>query len=444
MSENLVNLIKNSGVVGAGGAGFPTHVKVNAEAEYVIVNGAECEPLLRVDQQLMAVKTGKIIKALEEVRKHLGAKKAFIGLKSKYKDALKAVAEEIKAYDAMEIKELGNFYPAGDEQVLVYETLGRIVPEGGIPLNVGVVVLNVETLLNIYGGVFENKPVTEKYITVTGHVRNPVTVKVPIGITIEEVIAMAGGTQLQEFVVINGGPMMGKLVESLDMPVTKTTKGLILLPKDHSLSRTFEKDMGSMLREARTACMHCSLCTEVCPRNLLGHSIEPHKLIRLASYGSTCDAGINTTTAFLCCECRLCEYACVMNLQPWKLHNMLKTEMGAAGIRNPHKKTPDHVHPFREYKRYPVNKLVKQLGLSDYDLKAPLSQAEASFGKVTIKLSQHIGMSAGALVKTGDSVEAGQIIATIPDGKLGSEIHSSIKGKIISVDSDEIIIEKID
>jgi Na+-translocating ferredoxin:NAD+ oxidoreductase RnfC subunit len=440
MSENFVNLIKKSGVVGAGGAGFPTHVKVNAEAEYVIVNGAECEPLLRVDQQLMVLKTREIIKALEEVRKHVGAKKAYIGLKSKYKDALKAVAQEISSYEAMEIKELGNFYPAGDEQVLVYETLGRIVPEGGIPLNVGVVVLNVETLLNIHDGVFENKPVTEKYITVTGHVRNPLTVKVPIGITIDEVIAMAGGTDLEDYIVINGGPMMGKVVESLEDPVTKTTKGLIVLPKDHSLSITFEKDMGIMLREARTACMHCSLCTEVCPRNLLGHSIEPHKLIRLASYGSICDSDTNTTTAYLCCECRLCEYACVMNLQPWKLHNMMKIEMGAAGIRNPHNNEPENVHPFREYKRYPVNKLIKQLGLSDYDRKAPLSDLDADFEKVSIQLRQHIGMPAEPLVGKGDIVEAGQIIAKIPQGKLGSEIHSSIKGKIISVDNGEIVI----
>jgi len=443
MSENLVNLIKNSGVVGAGGAGFPTHVKVNAKAEYVIVNGAECEPLLRVDQQLMALKTREIIMALEEVRRHVGAKKAFIGLKSKYKDALKAVAQEISTYEAMEIKELGNFYPAGDEQVLVYETLGRIVPEGGIPLNVGVIVLNVETLLNIYEGVFENKTVTEKYITVTGHVRNPVTVKVPIGISIEEVIEMSGGTELEDFVVINGGPMMGKVVESLKDPVTKTTKGLIVLAKDHSLSRTFEKDMGIMLREARTACMHCSLCTEVCPRNLLGHRIEPDKLIRLASYGNTCDAGVNTTTAFLCCECRLCEYACVMNLQPWKLHSMLKVEMGAAGIRNPHNMVPESVHPFREYKRYPVNKLVKQLGLSDYDRKAPLCDTGVQFNKVKIQLRQHIGMPAVPSVKKGDIVEIGQVIASIPEGKLGSEIHSSIKGEIISIDNGEIIIGNI-
>lgn len=444
MSENLVNLIRDNGVVGAGGAGFPTHVKINAKAEYVIVNGAECEPLLRVDQQLMSVKTKEIIRALDHVRKYVGADKAYIGLKSKYKDAIKAVEEEIKSYESMKIKELGNFYPAGDEQVLVYETTKRIVPEGGIPLNVGVVVLNVETLLNIYEGVFENRPVTEKYITVTGEVRTPITVKVPIGISIEEVIQMSGGTDLKEYIVINGGPMMGKIVSSLDEPVTKTTKGLIVLPKDHSLSITFEKDIASMLREARTSCMHCSLCTEVCPRNLIGHSIEPHKLIRLASYGSTCDAGTNTTTAFLCCECRLCEYACVMNLQPWKLHNLLKSKMAVEGIRNPHHEKPEDVHPFREYKRYPVSKLVRQLGLTKYDVKAPLSNDNAKYNKVRIKMSQHIGMPAVPVVNEGDSIVKGQLLATVPEEKLGSEIHSSINGKIINIVDGEITIGCID
>jgi len=443
MSANLVELVQNAGIVGAGGAGFPTQVKLNCTVDTVVVNGAECEPLLRVDQQLMALEAVKMLTALQAVMDQTQAKEGIIGLKKKYTPAIEAIDKELIAFPKIRMHLLKNFYPAGDEQVLVYETLGRIVPEGGIPLNVGVIVLNVETLLNIYEGVFENKTVTEKYITVTGHVRNPVTVKVPIGISIEEVIEMSGGTELEDFVVINGGPMMGKVVESLKDPVTKTTKGLIVLAKDHSLSRTFEKDMGIMLREARTACMHCSLCTEVCPRNLLGHRIEPDKLIRLASYGNTCDAGVNTTTAFLCCECRLCEYACVMNLQPWKLHSMLKVEMGAAGIRNPHNMVPESVHPFREYKRYPVNKLVKQLGLSDYDRKAPLCDTGVQFNKVKIQLRQHIGMPAVPSVKKGDIVEIGQVIASIPEGKLGSEIHSSIKGEIISIDNGEIIIGNI-
>ncbi|MDW7669694.1 MAG: electron transport complex protein RnfC, partial [Bacillota bacterium] len=150
MDQDIINKIKENGVVGAGGAGFPTHVKVNAEAEYIILNGAECEPLLRVDQQLMVQKTKEILIALDKIRKITNAKRAIIGLKSKYKKAIEAIEKDIYNFTNISVLELGNFYPAGDEQVLVYEATKRIVPEGGIPLNVGVIVLNVETLLNIH------------------------------------------------------------------------------------------------------------------------------------------------------------------------------------------------------------------------------------------------------------------------------------------------------
>ncbi len=442
MSENYVERIKEHGIVGAGGAGFPTHVKINTKAEYVVVNGAECEPLIRVDQQLMALKAKEIVIALEYVRNLVEAKKAIIGLKGKYKDAIKASHKEIVDYPNIEVFELGNFYPAGDEQILVYETLGRIVPEGGIPLNVGVVVLNVETLLNIYETITNNTPVTDKYITVGGHVRQPMTVKVPIGISFKEVIALADGTELDEFVVINGGPMMGGIVKSLEERVTKSTKALLVLPKDHSLVSTLSKDFNRMLKEAKTACMHCSLCSEVCPRNLIGHSIEPHKLIRLASYNSTCEASLKTTTAFLCCECRLCEYACVMALQPWKLHALLKSEMSKVGIRNPHHNEPEGVHPFRSYKRYPVSKLIKQLGLSAYDVPAPMCDKDYTYNEVGILLKQHIGAPTTVVVEVGQVVEKGQVVGQIEGTNLGANVHASISGCITEITNTEIKIQR--
>jgi len=441
MVENYVERIKEHGLVGAGGAGFPTHVKVNAKAKYVLVNGAECEPLIRVDQQLMALKTKEIIIALEYVRNLVEADKAIIGLKGKYKEAIKASGKVIEDYDHIEVFKLGNFYPAGDEQVLVYEALGLIVPEGGIPLNVGVVVLNVETLLNIYNAITNDSPVIEKYITVGGHVNQPVTVKVPIGITFKEVIDLAGGSSLENYSVINGGPMMGKLINSLDERVSKSTKALLVLPKNHGLVRTLNKDFNQMLREAKTACMHCSLCSEVCPRNLIGHSIEPHKLIRLASYGSTCEASLKTTTAFLCCECRLCEYACVMNLQPWKLHSILKGQMSKSGIRNPHHDAPESVHPFREIKRYPVSKLIKQLDLSSYDQPAPIIEEVGTFKEVSILLRQHIGAPTKAVVEAGQFVEKGQVVGRIGDSQLGTNVHASISGFVTSVSDEEVRIK---
>ena len=282
MDKNLLNLVKEAGIVGAGGAGFPTYAKLNAKAECVIINGAECEPLLRVDQQLMRDNSQKIVSALSIVMEQVGASKGVIALKEKYYEAIDNLAKIINKDDNISIFKLENFYPAGDEQILVYEVTGKIVPEGGIPLNVGTVVCNVETMLNIYEAYYNETPVTDTYVTVTGAVNNRKTMKLPIGMSVKEVIDLAGGTYLDEFLVINGGPMMGRIV-NVDSFITKTTKGLIVLPKNHKLCRDLQKDVQTMLKESETSCMHCSHCSEVCPRNLIGHDLHPHKMMRIAS-----------------------------------------------------------------------------------------------------------------------------------------------------------------
>ena len=144
------------------------------------------------------------------------------------------------------------------------------------------------SVLNNYNAYYNEVPVTDKYVTVTGAVYNRKTVKVQIGTSIKEAIDLAGGTYLEEFQAINGGPMMGKITD-IESPVTKTTKGLIVLPKNHVLIKDLTKDINVMLKEAQMACMHCSHCSEVCPRNLIGHKIQPDKMMRMAAYNSLCD-----------------------------------------------------------------------------------------------------------------------------------------------------------
>ncbi len=442
MEKNLNDIIAAAGIVGAGGAGFPTHVKMNAKAEYVIINGAECEPLLRVDQQLMAIESKKILDALALVKEHVGAKYGVVALKGKYHDAIDNLNKIINGYEGLSLHILDNFYPAGDEQVTVYEVTKRIVPEGGIPLKCGVIVSNVETMLNIYNAYYEDKPVTDSYVTITGEVKNKITVKLPLGITVKEAIDLAGGPTVDgEIVVINGGPMMGKHVP-LDSKITKTTKGLIVLPASHKLIQDVKKDVSKMLRQAKTACMHCSLCTEVCPRNLLGHRIAPNKTIRFASYGSMCDEKDTPMIAHLCSECRLCQYACVMDLQPWKMNHQLKGILMQNGIRNTLNNAPEKVHPMREYRKYPVPKLVRQLGLTKYDVKAPMQELTVDFKRVTIPLGQHIGAPAVACVNVGDSVAKGDVIAKPAEGKLGACIHASISGTVKEIADNNITIEQ--
>lgn len=439
--ENLLALVEGAGIIGAGGAGFPTHVKLKAQADTVILNGAECEPLLRVDQQLMASRPGDVLDALDLIVEQTGAAQGVVALKEHYHEAVAALTKELPGHPKARLHLLGAFYPAGDEQVLVYEVTGRIVPEGGIPLNVNVVVSNVETALNVLAAARSQTPVIDKYLTLTGAVRAPKTVKVPLGITVGEALALAGGPVPEKFAVINGGPMMGKVVP-VDSLITKTTKGLIVLPADHPLLESLNRSTDRMLHDAKIACMQCSQCTEVCPRNLLGHRIFPHKMMRLAAYGTLADPGYTPMNAYLCCGCRLCEYACVMDLQPWKFNNVTKAALGAQGVRNNLHDAPKAALPFRELKRYPVHKLIRRLGLAEYDVPAPFEAGEHEFAKVTLPLHQGTGAPAQPIVRVGDTVERGAMVAAIPEGKLGSALHASISGTVAQITGAEITIQK--
>jgi len=428
----MLDSIRNSGVIGAGGAGFPTHVKLKATAEYVLVNGAECEPLLRVDQELMATYALEMVNGLKVTMEEVGASRGVICLKGKYKKAIKKLSEVIKDDDSITIHELNNVYPSGDEQYIVYSATGRIVPEGGIPLAVGVVVINVETLINVskaQAGI----PVTHKYVTIAGAIRQAKTLYVPVGISLNSLIELCGGTTTPNYRVIDGGPMMGRVTDTNDLYVKKTSKGFIILPEEADLIKSKLKSMSQMMKEAKTACCHCNLCTEVCPRNLLGHNIHPAKLMRIASYGTLGDKHTSLDEAYLCCECGLCEIACVMNLQPWKLNIMLKNKLKEAGVQNSNKKTELEVHPFYKYREFPVKKLVQRLGLGAYDVPAPMEVDSIKADRVRIYASQHIGAPGKCAVAINQSVECGDIIYDVPDKALGAIIHSSISGTVSKV-----------
>ena len=182
-TADIVHAVKQAGVTGAGGAGFPTHVKLQAQAEYVLANGAECEPLTHVDKQMMIHHAPEVVAGMRLAMQSTGAKQGIFGIKGKYKEVIAVIKKAIGDQSDITVFELGNFYPAGDEQVMVYDILGRIVPEGGIPIDVGCVVQNIETLYNIDAAA-KGTPLTHKYITVIGAVRQPMSVRVPIGITI--------------------------------------------------------------------------------------------------------------------------------------------------------------------------------------------------------------------------------------------------------------------
>ena len=220
--NTLKQLLKDAGVTGAGGAGFPSYAKLNTSVDTVILNCAECEPLLRVHRQLLSEYAYEIISTVSLICSVTGAKEFAIGIKEEYNLALSAAKEEIKNYKNGRISILREVYPAGDEDILTYEVTGRIVPPGGIPVDVGVIVYNVETVYNIYKAIKLKKNVTHKYVTITGEVNSPKTLRVPLGTKFSELIKACGGATVEDACLIQGGPMTGRKA-SLNNTVTKTT-----------------------------------------------------------------------------------------------------------------------------------------------------------------------------------------------------------------------------
>jgi Na+-translocating ferredoxin:NAD+ oxidoreductase RnfC subunit len=436
--KDIKTLVREAGVTGAGGAGFPTHIKIAATAEVVIANGAECEPLTHVDQELMIHHAPEVIAGLRAAMQSTGAKQGIVGVKKKYITAIKALTQALANQSDITIFELGNFYPAGDEHVLVYDVLGCIVPEGGIPLNVGAVVQNIETLYNINAAI-QRAPVTHKHITVIGDVRQPITVRVPIGITLREALDLAGGPLTPNPVVLNGGAMMGHVVDNLDEPVTKRTKLLLVLPYDHQLSVSRRQPRTQIELRAMSACDQCYMCTDYCPRHAQGHAIQPHKLILLLASGiPLTDAQM--AGAMLCCECRTCNYACPVHLSPGDIAISVKHDLLKAGLKNPYHRQTE-ASPYRDFRRVPMYRLINRLGLNRYDVPAPLAEMVPAFTRVTLKLQQHLGAPAQAVVKPGDRVAMGDVVGELPTGAASARVHASIAGVVRKVSADEIVIE---
>ena len=436
--------IREAGVVGAGGAGFPTHIKLNAKVDTLIANGAECEPLLWKDKELMRLYPEKIISGMRHAMEITGAAKGWIALKKdKNREAIEKFKAVLKGSSSIEIYPLGDYYPSGDEVVLVNEITGRLVPPGGLPLHAGTVVSNVETLLNISEAIDSGMPVTDKYLTVNGEVGAPVTLKVPVGTSLNELIAAAGGLKIPRAYFLDGGIMMAKLLKDSSAIVKKTTSGFIAIPPDHYLAGKKGGPDRDVLAVGKSACDQCSYCTELCPRYLLGHDCQPHRVMRSLGLGEK-SAEIESSYALLCVECGLCGlYSCPENLSPNIICGIAKRNLARKG---PQPKAaqgePIKRHPMQPYRKTPLDKLLDKLSIRKYNTHADFSPKGMSPDRVVIPLSQHIGTPSLPAVKKGEAVQKGALIAAAPEGKMGSAIHASIGGKIASADNDKIIIEK--
>ena len=315
--ETLIDAIRESGVVGLGGAGFPTHVKLDVPSsaiEYLVINCAECEPYITSDTVTMLEHSEDMKVALEALKTHLGIQNIIIGVESNKKKAIQSMKQLMM--DTCEgcsvtVKVLPSIYPQGGEKVLVYHTTGRVVPVGKLPIDVGCVVLNCTTLAAIGAYLTTGVPLVEKCVTVDGGaVSNPQNVIIPIGTAISDVFDFCGGLVCEPDRVIYGGPMMGITVPDTSAPILKNTNAVLALTaKETKLPKT-------------TACIRCGACTNACPFGLAPAAISK-------AYGMKDAQKLDDLQVVACMECGCCSFVCPANrplLQTNKLSKVFLKE----------------------------------------------------------------------------------------------------------------------
>ncbi len=437
----LLKAVRDAGVVGAGGAGFPAYKKLEARVSHLIANGAECEPLLQKDRESLRREPGAFFRGLSAMRQLTGAQRTTIALKRKNADLADLMRDEARRTGS-EFLVYADIYPAGDEYVLVYEITGRQIPPGGLPLDVDCVVNNVETIINI-GKAVDGVAVTEKYITIAGAVARPVTTVVPIGTSFQDCLDAAGGATVDDPAILVGGAMMGSVTKDLRTPVAKTTAGLIVLPSDHYLVRRKTATRATYTRIGHGQCDQCTFCTELCPRYVLGYPIEPHRVMRtLLMTGEAKERG--SLWAQYCCECNVCTLiACPESLDPKNICVDAKALLRARqSSRSPAEleqlfRSP---HPVRKGREIPIQTLLRRLGLIPYDRPAPLAERDWEPNHVQIPLNTHVGQPARPVVRVGDPVTTGATIADVEPDQLGCPVHASIDGIVRSVSPTHIEI----
>ena len=296
--EEILNRIKEGGVVGMGGAGFPTHVKLApkdpSKIEYILVNGAECEPYITSDYRRMIEEPEKVVKGLQVILTLFDSAKGYICIEDNKPDCIAKMKELVKDIDRIEVKEMMTKYPQGGERTLIYAATGREINSSMLPADVGCVVDNVETVISVYKAVILGRPVNSRVVTVTGDgIKEPKNLLVLAGTDMSELVDAAGGLKGKIAKAISGGPMMGFALYDLHVPCTKTTSAFLFL----------EHDAVSEAQEIQTACINCGRCVSVCPGHVL-----PARLAKLAERGDM--AGFEALDGMECCECGCCSYVC--------------------------------------------------------------------------------------------------------------------------------------
>lgn len=296
-SEELRGKVKDAGIVGMGGAAFPAHVKLSPPKEkpvdVVILNGAECEPYLTADYRLMLERPQEVVEGLKVLMKILGVNKGFIGIENNKPDAVEAMKNAASGESNIQVCALEVKYPQGAEKMLIKAAVGREVPPRGLPMDVGVVVHNIGTATAIYEAARYGKPLIERVVTVTGEgIKEPKNLMVKIGTLVSDLIEECGGFKSEAAKVVSGGPMMGFALYSLDVPVTKGTSGILVLPEEEVVHA-----------EEFGPCIRCGRCIDICPMGLMPSMLSV--LSEKGFYEETKEYNL-----FDCFECGSCTYVC--------------------------------------------------------------------------------------------------------------------------------------
>ena len=434
----LKELMKAAGIIGAGGAGFPSYAKLAEGADTLLINGAECEPLLYTDYFLLKRELTLVLSGINAVLDNTTIPRAVLAIKAHTAKRL-SFSDGEALDDRIKVKVLPDVYPIGDEVSLIYESLGRLVNPASLPITVRVIVYNVETMYNLGRAVRYGEPVLNKWLTIGGDIDKPVVVRVPVGVGVEELFSALNIEVPETHAVIDGGPSMGKIVNPRRAVVTKTTKGILILPRTIPAIAMKELEPTRAVMRAETACCQCTRCTDMCPRALLGYPLEPHKMVRTAM-GVAKVMPQMVISATLCCGCGICEsIACSQGISPKAVIDSYKAVLAKNGMRF-FTKQASEVTREREYRMIPTERWMSALGVTPYD-KIPTFMGDINnISRVEIPISKHIGAPSVPTVRDGDTVKRGDIIAEAADG-LSVPQHASLDGRV-TVDKRKIIIDR--
>ncbi|WP_264876495.1 4Fe-4S dicluster domain-containing protein [Vibrio agarivorans] len=432
--------LRDAGVVGAGGAGFPVYMKLNCSVDILIANGAECEPLLNKDQMLMQHESDALIKGMEIAMDCIGATQGIVAIKKKNSLTIQTLKPLLPK--SISILEMEDTYPAGDEAELIYRATGMRIPAGGLPKDIGVVVNNVESIINVYWASID-KPVIETMVTVHGEVAHPYTAKLPIGMSYADAIAIAGGVTCDDFVIVEGGPMMGSVTTDINKPLTKVSSGLLLLKADSRVAKIKQRSDAQVIKMARSACDQCGQCSALCPRALLGYPVDPRKTMRVALVADSEHA----LAGQACCGCNLCTmWSCPEGVDPQRVCSLAKRGLAEQKLSRTAEQLQaqtKEVHPLKPYRGVSTSRLMRRLEVLDYYGRTVEYIADTVIPKqVAISLQQHIGRAAQAVVSVGQNVNKGDVVAQAAADSLSVAMHASVSGKVVKVDH-QVVIESL-